>query len=146
MQHGAVKIVYDGDGNRVSETVGGVTTGYLLAEVNPTGYVQVVAEIQSGAVKRTYTYGLERINQQRIVSGAGPNYYGYDGHGAVTDTYDYDAFGTLIASTGTTANNYLFAGEQFDPALGIYYNRARFYDQRRRRQPNQQCGPKRERF
>jgi RHS repeat-associated protein len=24
----------------------------------------------------------------------------------------------------------LFAGEQFDPSLGIYYNRARYYDQR----------------
>jgi RHS repeat-associated protein len=72
-----------------------------------------------------------------------PNYYGYDGHGsvrylmdatgAVTDTYDYDAFGNLISSTGTTPNNYLFAGEQFDPALGIYYNRARYYDERQGR-------------
>ena len=46
--------------------------------------------------------------------------------GAVTDTYDYDAFGNLINSTGSTPNNYLFAGEQFDPALGLYYNRARY--------------------
>jgi RHS repeat-associated protein len=43
-----------------------------------------------------------------------------------TDTYDYDAFGNLIHSTGTTANNYLFAGEQFDPDLNLYYNRARY--------------------
>ena len=46
--------------------------------------------------------------------------------GAVTDTYDYDAFGNLIHSTGTTPNNYLFAGEQFDSDLGLYYNRARY--------------------
>jgi RHS repeat-associated protein len=62
--------------------------------------------------------------------------YGYDGHGSVrqltsstgatTDTYDYDAFGNLVNSTGTTPNNYLFAGEQDDPALGLYYNRARY--------------------
>src|SRR5262249_32074261 len=67
-------------------------------------------------------------------------FFGFDGHGsvrfltdstgAVTDTYDYDAFGNLINSTGTTPNNYLFAGEQFDPALGVYYNRARYYDER----------------
>jgi len=44
-----------------------------------------------------------------------------------------DAFGNLISSTGSTPNNYLFAGEQFDPALGIYYNRARYYDQRQGR-------------
>jgi RHS repeat-associated protein len=41
-------------------------------------------------------------------------------------TYDYDAFGNLIHSTGSTPNNYLFAGEQFDPDLGLYYNRARY--------------------
>jgi len=41
-------------------------------------------------------------------------------------TYDYDAFGVLIHSTGTTPNNYLFAGEQFDPDLNLYYNRARY--------------------
>jgi RHS repeat-associated protein len=62
--------------------------------------------------------------------------YVFDGHGsvraltnaagAVTDTYDYDAFGNLLHSTGTTPNNYLFAGEQFDPNLNLYYNRARY--------------------
>jgi RHS repeat-associated protein len=49
-----------------------------------------------------------------------------DTTGNVTDTYDYDAFGNLIHSTGTTPNNYLFAGEQFDPDLHLYYNRARY--------------------
>ena len=45
-------------------------------------------------------------------------------------TYDYDAFGNLIHSTTTlsspTPNNYLFAGEQFDPDLNLYDNRARY--------------------
>jgi RHS repeat-associated protein len=63
-------------------------------------------------------------------------YFVYDGHGSVraltdttgtvTDTYDYDAFGNLIHSTGTSYNNYLFAGEQFDPDLNLYFNRARY--------------------
>jgi hypothetical protein len=30
-------MVYDGDGNRVAKTVGGVTTQYLVDELNPTG-------------------------------------------------------------------------------------------------------------
>ena len=47
--------------------------------------------------------------------------------GAGTDTYTYDAFGTLAGSTGLTPNNYLFTGEQFDPAIGFYYLRARYY-------------------
>lgn len=33
-----------------------------------------------------------------------------DATGGVTDTYTYDAFGTLIESTGATPNNYLYAG------------------------------------
>ncbi|MBI2678976.1 MAG: RHS repeat-associated core domain-containing protein [Candidatus Koribacter versatilis] len=50
--------------------------------------------------------------------------------GAITDTYAYDAFGNLIEQTGTTPNLYLYAGEQFDPDLGLYYNRARYLDVR----------------
>jgi RHS repeat-associated protein len=130
-------IVYDGDGNRVSETVGTVTTNYLVDTVNPTGYAQVVDELQSGTVSRTYSYGLERISEAQSISGtATTSFYGYDGHGsvrqltgstgAVTDSYDYDAFGNLINQSGSTANNYLFAGEAYDAALGLYYNRARY--------------------
>jgi RHS repeat-associated protein len=43
-----------------------------------------------------------------------------------TVTYDYDAFGNLIHSTGATPNNYLYSGEQYDPDLNLYYNRARY--------------------
>jgi RHS repeat-associated protein len=67
---------------------------------------------------------------------SGVSFYNYDGHGSVrglsnvggnvTDTYSYDAFGTLIERTGTTDNNYLYSGEQFDGDLGFYYNRARY--------------------
>jgi RHS repeat-associated protein len=53
-----------------------------------------------------------------------------DSTGAVTDTYTYDAFGNLLERTGTTSNLYLYAGEQFDPDLGLYYNRARYLDVR----------------
>ena len=41
----SASLVYDGDGNRVQETVAGVVTRYLTGEVNPTGYVQVMAEL-----------------------------------------------------------------------------------------------------
>ena len=139
VQHGYVTIVYDGDGNRVAETVGGVTTNYLVDTVNPTGYAQVVDELQNGTVTRTYGYGLERINENQILNSTWtPSFYGYDGHGsvrqltntagAVTDSYDYDAFGNIVKQTGSTPNTYLFAGEQYDPALALYYNRARYYN------------------
>ena len=63
--NGAVQIIYDGDGNRVAKTVSGVTTRYLVDDLNPTGYAQVVEELSSGgAVQRQYSYGLQRISQK----------------------------------------------------------------------------------
>jgi RHS repeat-associated protein len=141
VQSGGVSIVYDGDGNRVSESIAGTATNFLVADLNPTRYAQVLDELQNGTVRRTYTYGLERINERQSLNGTlTTSFYGYDGHGSVrfltntagtvTDTYDYDAFGNLLRSTGSTPNNYLYAGEQFDPALNLYYNRARYLDVR----------------
>ena len=134
-----VGLVYDGDGNRVSKTVSGVTTRYLVDELNPTGYPQVIDELTGASVTRTYTYGLQRISEDQVISNTWtPSFYGYDGGGnvrqltnsarTVTDTYDYDAFGNKVNSTGTTPNNYLYRGEQYDPDLGLYYLRARYYN------------------
>ena len=59
-------MVYDGDGNRVAKTVGGVTTNYLVDDRNLTGYAQVLEEIVGGAVQRRYTYGLDLISQKQV--------------------------------------------------------------------------------
>jgi RHS repeat-associated protein len=134
----AVRLVYDGDGNRVQEIVGGQTKSYLIDDRNPTGYAQVVEEIVNGSGNHTYTYGHDLISQDQVDPLSNTwhaTFYAYDGHGnvrfltnesgQVTDTYVYDAFGTLITATGTTTNRYLYTGEQFDPNLGLYYLRAR---------------------
>jgi RHS repeat-associated protein len=136
--NGAAAMVYDGDGNRVSKTAAGATTVYPVDEGNPTGLAQVVEELSSGGtVQRRYLYGLERIGQTQVAASAA-SYYGYDGHGdvryltdvtgKVTDTYDYDAFGNVVGSTGATANVYRYQGEAFDSETGLYYLRARYYD------------------
>ena len=132
-------IVYDGDGNRVSETVGTTTTKYLVDTLNPTGYSQVLDELVSGSVARTYAYGLQRISENQLIGNAWtPTFYGYDGHGsvrfltstagAVGNTYQFDAFGAQITSTGTTPNPYLYSGERFDSNLNLYHLRARYYN------------------
>ena len=137
--NGTVALLYDGDGNRVAKSVNGVVTRYLVDELNPTGYAQVVDELTSGAVTRTYTYGLQRISQDQVISNTWtPSFYSYDGGGnvraltntagATTDSYEYDAFGNSFTVTGTTPNNYLYRGEQYDPDMGLYYLRARYYN------------------
>ena len=148
----SINLTYDAFGNRVAKTVttAGVTTTtqYLMEDdVNPTGLPQVVEELSgpfnAGVVTRTYTYGLQRISQNLspTVSGKStwtPSFYVYDGGGSVrqltntagvvTDEYEYDAYGNSFTKTGTTPNNYLYRGEQYDADLGLYYLRARYYN------------------
>ena len=46
----------------------------------------------------------------------------------MTDTYDYDAWGNALNTTGSTPNVYLYRGEQFDSDLSLYYLRARYFN------------------
>ena len=139
MNGGAVTMIYDAFGNRVSKTVGNVTTKYLVEDdVNPTGLPQVFEESVNGVLQRTYTYGLQRISENQQIRERGrPASTATTARkrtpvdqpaGGVTDTYDYDAFGNLLNSTGPTPNNYLYRGEQYDSDLGLYYLRARYYN------------------
>jgi RHS repeat-associated protein len=135
---GAVVIVYDGDGNRIKKSAGGVTTWYVVATINPSGYAQVVEEktgTTPSTLSRVYTYGHDLVNQRE--AGGSVYYFGYDGHGStrflmngstVANVFAYDAYGTLIASNTTAQTAYLYAGEQWDADLGFYYNRARYLD------------------
>ena len=80
----------------------------------------------------------------RIISrtrfGEGTHFYLADGHqstrqltdslGAVSASYTYDAFGVQLQASGTTSNDFLYTGEQFDPNIGFYYLRARYYSQK----------------
>jgi RHS repeat-associated protein len=104
-----------------------------------------------------YVYGLDLISQKRNgttryygYDGLGSVRYVADDDGDVVDTYTYDAFGILTerkartsggtwalfdltqpetppAGTTPTVNNYRYTGEQWDPDLGMYYLRARYY-------------------
>jgi hypothetical protein len=73
----AIRNAYDGDGNRVAETVGGVTTQYLVDDHNPTGLPQVMDEIVNGAVTDSYTY--DAFGMPITTSGTTPNAHTYSG-------------------------------------------------------------------
>jgi RHS repeat-associated protein len=128
----AVSYEYNENGIRVSSTINGVKTSFLL-DANR-DYAQVLEEYNSSDVQVAYVYGHDLISQNR--SGV-KSFYLYDGlgttkaltdsSGVVTDRYIYDAYGNVLSSTGTTQNNYLYTGEQFDKNLGQYYLRDRYY-------------------
>jgi RHS repeat-associated protein len=129
----AITNKYDADGIRVSQKVGGAETRYLIDTVQ--AYPQVLLEYRPGGlVVVSYVYGNDLISQTRAVGGQ--SFYHVDGLGStraltdmlgvVTDRYVYEAFGRTIGQTGSTANSYLFAGEQRDAGLGLDYLRARY--------------------
>ena len=142
-----INLSYDADGHRIGKNILSAsvqplaTTSWLVDTNNLTGYAQVFEEqvsTASGTTRRIYTYGSDLVSQATSVN-AGTwehRYFAYDGHGstreltdhvgAVTDRYDYDAYGVLIRRSGVTVNAYLYCGEQFDADLGLYYLRARY--------------------
>jgi RHS repeat-associated protein len=126
---------YDDDGNRVSTVGSGGSVNYLVDTLNNTGFAQAVVEYDGlGTPLVEYTFGLDLASQRR---GGNVSYFHYDGvnstrlltdgAGAVTDRYDYDAFGALVSQAGSTPNAHFFTGERLDANTGFYYLRARYY-------------------
>ncbi|MBD3316819.1 MAG: PKD domain-containing protein, partial [Chitinivibrionales bacterium] len=135
---GVTEYRYDANGDRVSSITDGVVTNYVLRDCRDCGDLSQVIEERDGAgnVNVRYELGDDLISRR---GNGSITYYLYDGRGSTrmltdaggnaTDTYTYDAFGEMLASTGTTPNTYLFTGEQYDPNARFYYLRARYYDQ-----------------
>jgi RHS repeat-associated protein len=48
--------------------------------------------------------------------------------GAIANTYTYDSFGKLTASTGSLVNPFQYTARESDSETGLYYYRARYYD------------------
>ena len=128
---------YDYAGNRTSKTTtinNHVEKVYYLNDNSSLTNV-LVEYSANGDEICYYTIGDDLVSQE--INGK-VYVYLYDGHGTVralanesgklTDTYTYDAFGNLMSSTGSTANNYRYCGEQFDSTTGLYYLRARYMD------------------
>ena len=125
---------YDVDGNCTQKVDNNGITNFVVDRNQR--FAQVVHEMDvQNAIQVTYTHGDDLISQDRT---ANISYYHYDGLGStrsltdflgqVTDTYDYNAYGTMLDQSRTTDNSYLYTGEQFDSALDNYYLRARYYD------------------
>jgi hypothetical protein len=98
------------DGPRSSTTASNTTTQYLIDGLNPTGYPQVIKELVGDAVQRTYTYGHDLSNQNRLLAATWtPRFYGYDGPGqrALRNRcadFTFTANGSILSITGEPAH------------------------------------------
>jgi hypothetical protein len=55
-----------------------------------------------GVVTRTYTYGLQRIDEEQIVGNVWiPSFYGYDGGGIVRQLMDATGTGSIRSAIGS---------------------------------------------
>jgi RHS repeat-associated protein len=133
---GITSYTYDFQGVRQSQQGPGGLVKYLVDAASGPGSAQVLRESDAtGATLRTYVIGRGLLS---FTEGRNVRYYLTDGlgstrlltdrAGAVTDTYLYSAYGVLLGRTGSSANPFLFAGQQQDGASGLLYMRARYYD------------------
>ncbi|MDP2607364.1 MAG: DUF6531 domain-containing protein [Deltaproteobacteria bacterium] len=128
---------YDGVGNRLVATRGGVTTRYTLDIAGPTSNVLVENDSAGNSIAY-YVHGLGLIS--RITPSNDARYYHYDPIGStvaltnssesVTDTYSYDPFGKVMNSQESTNNPFQYVGTfgLMDEGSNVLYVRARYYD------------------
>jgi RHS repeat-associated protein len=123
--------VYNGDGLRMSKTVGSTTTAFSwdVAE-------GLALPLREGATK--YVYGPGGLPVEQI-SGSGQVLYFVqdqlgstrallDGHNNLMATYAYDGYGNTTSHAGPATTSLQYAGQYTDAESGLQYLRARYYD------------------
>jgi RHS repeat-associated protein len=124
---------YNGLGQRTSQTVGGVTTEYVLdvatglpeVIVATTGgastyYVQIQGQILAQYGSGAWAYALpDHLGSVRQLTNAG---------GQVTLAQSYDPFGNLFEAAGSGASGFGYTGELWDVGTELVFLRARYYD------------------
>jgi RHS repeat-associated protein len=121
----SASFAYNGDGQRVTSTIGTTTTTYIG------GYF----EWQSGAGKSYYFAGAQRVAMR---TGAGVEFLLGDHLGSTSLTVNsiggnprelrYYPWGGVRYTYGTTPTDYRFTGQQELSSIGLYNYGARFYD------------------
>ena len=126
---------YDLLNRRTSKIVNGVVFRYLYdresawADLGPNGGVAVhylvTGNLDDMIVRFRATEGLgwylsDVVGTVRDIS---------DSTGRIVSHLDYSEFGSLLSVTGSSSfDRFSFTGREFDQEIGLYFNRARFYD------------------
>ena len=117
---------YNGLGDRLSQTVNGVTTTYTL-DLN-TGLTQVLNDGTNA-----YIYGLGRIVQVNVTTeyflgdALGSVRQLVNSSGNVTLAKSYAPYGETRSSVGSGTSIYSYTGEQQDSYIKLIYLRSRMY-------------------
>ncbi len=112
---GTTNYLYDGDGDNVIEEVD--ATGNVQARYTQTLEMdELLSEFRSG----TASY-YEQDALSSVTSLSNPA-------GSLANTYIFDSFGTVTASTGSITNPFQYTGRDSDSETSLYYYRARYFD------------------
>src|SRR3989442_1609449 len=130
---GTVSFKYDPFGRRIYKSSSSVTSIFaydgdnLIEETN-----------SSGTAVARYAQTQNIDEPLAMLRSAATSYYQADGLGSVTslsnaagsiaNTYTYDSFGKVTASTGSLVNPFQYTARESDTETGLYYYRARYYD------------------
>jgi YD repeat-containing protein len=126
---GTTTFKYDPFGRRIQKSGPLGTTNYLYDGAN------LLADLDaSGSVLSRYAQSKSLDEPLSELRSGMTSYYETDGVGSITsltnssativDSYTYDAFGNLSASTGSITNPFRYTGRESDPETGLYYCRA----------------------
>ena len=134
---------YDFRSRRITKTVGATETNFVYDGWNP------IAEFSSTTLDKSYVWGMDVSGSMQGAGGVGgllsvndgsATYYPlYDGNGnatqyidstgAVVASYEYDAFGQVVASGAKSGDfTHQFSTKQLDSESGLHYYGYRYYD------------------
>jgi RHS repeat-associated protein len=130
---GTVTFKYDPFGRRIQKTSSSGTTNYLYDGANS------IEEVDgAGALVVRYAQSAGIDEPLAELRGGTTGFYDQDGLGSVTslssltasvvDSYTYDSFGNVTASTNALMNPFQYTGRDFDSETGLRYYRARYYE------------------
>jgi RHS repeat-associated protein len=129
----SVSFKYDPFGRRIEKTTSSTTSIYaydannLVEETNATG-----------AVVARYALTQNIDEPLAMLRSATTSHYHADGLGSVTSlsnaagalaqTYTFDSFGNLTASSGSLTNPFRYTGREWDTETNLQFSRHRYYD------------------
>jgi RHS repeat-associated protein len=130
---GTVTFKYDPFGRRIEKTSSAGTSIYAYDKNN------LIEETNSsGTVVARYAQGLKMDEELAMLRSGTTSYYEVDGlgtatslsnaAGALAQTYTFDSFGNLTASSGSLTNPFRYTGREWDTETNLQFSRFRYYD------------------